>query len=185
MKNRVIPILATVLFIMAIGSTAVLAQSPTLSIQDRIAQQVVIANERVDAAFVLTAAGGIQNYTCSTPQQYVTPDGAANGWACFDPTTGVWLLGALPPQTQAAPAPAPVIVRQAVAPPPVVYAYPVVAPTVIYREPRVVYIAPVYPPSVAIGVAAINAGGRIAAAVIQSSRHDHREIRVVHSGHRR
>jgi hypothetical protein len=191
MRNRVIPILATVLFSMAIGSTAILAQSPTPAIQDRIAQQVVIANQRVDAAFVLTAAGGIQNYTCPTPQQYGTPDGAANGWACFDPTTGVWLLGALPPEPQA-PAPAPVIVRQAVAPP-VIYAYPAVAPPVIYREPTVIYVAPVYPrvvervysPSLAIGVAAINAGGRIAAAVIESSRYDHREIRVVHSGHRR
>jgi len=187
MRNRIIPILATVLFIMAMGSTALFAQSPAPAIQERIAQQVVIANQRVDAALVLTAAGGIQNYSCPTPQRYVTPDGATSGWACFDPTTGVWLLGALPLQQPQAPAPARVIVRQAVAPP-VVYSYPVVAPAVIYAAPvypRVVVQRVYYPPSVAIGVAAINAGGRIAAAIIESSHHDHRDIRIVQSGRRR
>src|SRR5215510_13770703 len=101
MKNTVILNLAATLSTLALGSTTLLAQSPASAIQNRIAQQVVIANQRVDAAYVLTASGGIQGYTCPTPQQYATPDGASQGWACFDPTTGVWLLGALPPQPQA------------------------------------------------------------------------------------
>jgi hypothetical protein len=178
----------------ALGASSAFAQSSIPAIQDRIAQQVVISNQRVDAAFVLTPGGGIQSYTCPSPQQYVTPDGASQGWACFDPATGVWLLAALPPQQQV-PAPAPVVVQQAAAPP-VVYSYPVVQPAVIYRQPAVVYAAPVYPatvvvervysPSAAIAAAAINAGGRIAAAVIESSRiHDHREIRIIQGPHRR
>jgi hypothetical protein len=175
-----------------VAGTAVYAQ--TTAVQNRVAQQVVIGGLRVDAAYVLAAGGGIQSYTCPTPQQYITPDGASQGWACFDATTGVWLLSALPPQ-QAAPAPAPVVVQQVIQQPvyqpPVVYA--VVQPTYIYREPRYIYAAPIYPrvyyssSSAIIGAATINAAGRIAAAVIETSRfHDnHGSIRVVESRGRR
>jgi hypothetical protein len=198
MRNKNILNLAAALLMVVLTGTAVFAQSPVPAIQNRIAQQVVINSQRVDGALVLTAAGGIQSYTCPAPQQYITADGASQGWACYDPTTGVWLLSALPPQQQA-PAPAPVVLQQAVmqpvyAPPTVIYSYPVSAPAVIYQEPAVIYASPVYPtivervysPSFAIGVAAINAGGRIAAAMIERPRfYDHREIRIVHSERRR
>src|SRR6187402_1052571 len=129
------------------------AQAP--SVQTRIPQQVTIGGLRVDAALVLAPGGGVQSYSCPGPQQYITTDGSSQGWACFDPTTNVWLLSALPPQQEQAPAPAPVIVQPVIRQPviqqvvqqpiyatPVVYQYPVVQPTVIYRpEPRVVYAA--------------------------------------------
>ncbi|HLQ77340.1 MAG TPA: hypothetical protein VK210_08295 [Terriglobia bacterium] len=186
---------ALVIMVLALAAgSAAYAQTPVA--QNRVAQQVVIGGLRVDAAYVLAAGGGVQSYTCPTPQQYITPDGASQGWACFDPTTGVWLLSALPPQ-QAAPAPAPVVVQQVVQQPvyqpPVVYA--VAQPTIIYRNyPRYIYAAPIYPgyprvyysSSAIIGAATINAAGRIAAAVIETSRFhdDHRTNRVV-GGHRR
>jgi len=202
-----------------IGSEA-FAQAPVA--QNRIAQPVMIGGLRVDAVYVTAPGGGIQSFTCPSPQQYVTPDGASQGWACFDAATNVWLLSAVPPQQQAAPpAPAPppapvvqqpvfvqpVVVQPVVQQPvyaypypvvqPVVYAQPqVVQPTVIYApppvvQPTVVYAPPsVYPrPAVAIGVASINAAGRIASALIYNSRNPHYEINNVriyeNRGHRR
>ena len=197
--------LALVVVVLALAAvSAAYAQTPVA--QNRVAQQVVIGGLKVDAAFVLAAGGGIQSYTCPTPQQYVTPDGASQGWACFDPTTNVWLLSALPPQ-QAAPAPAPVqqAIQQPVYQPGVVY-QEVVQPTIIYRDsPRYIYDygygygysygygAPIYPrvyygsSSTIIGAATINAAGRIAAAVIETSRFhdDHRSVRVIESRGRR
>jgi hypothetical protein len=188
-----LPALAVILGIA--GTSAVLAQTPVA--QNRVAQPVLINGVKVDAAYVLAAGGGIQSYTCPAPQQYATPDGASQGWACFDAATNVWLLSALPPQQQA-PAPAPVaapVIQQPVYAP--VYQQPVIyevaPPPIIYREPRVIYAPPVYyprpyySPSVAVGVASINAASRIAAAVIESSRfHDnHRSIRIIESHGRR
>ena len=175
------PILVSACLVVAatIGAvSAAFAQAP-LS-QSRIAQQVVISGLRVDAAFVITANGGVQSYSCPGPQQYVTPDGRSQGWACFDPTTNVWLLAALPPQPQA-PAPTPVVVREVVQQP-VYYPAPIYSappPVVVYRTPaRVVYPAPVYvapvSSSAVIGASVINAAGRIAAAVIATSGHHNR-----------
>ena len=121
----------------AMGSiSAVFAQSPV--IQNRVAQQVMIGGLRVDAAYVIASGGGVQSYSCPGPQQYVTPDGTSQGWACFDPITNVWLLSALPPQQQEPPpAPAPIVVQQVIQQPvyttPVIYQYPVVQPAVIYH----------------------------------------------------
>src|SRR5215831_2502788 len=113
MRKKILVIPAIVLIVAAFAGSAGFAQTtaPAPAIQDRIAQKVIINNQKVDAALVLTAAGGIQSYTCPSPQQYVTADNASQGWACYDPTTGVWLLSALPPQQQA-PAQAPAVVQQ-------------------------------------------------------------------------
>jgi len=179
MINKSILTSTALVTMFAIASGAAFAQTPV--IQNRVAQPVVIGGLRVDAAYVLAPGGGIQSYSCPAPQQYVTPDGASQGWACFDSATNVWLLSALPPQQQA---PAPVVVQQVVQQP--VYEQP----AIIYREPpRVIYAAPyyyprtIYSPSVAIGVASINAAGRIAAAIIETSRfhNDHRNVRVFQS----
>jgi hypothetical protein len=196
MRNKPVLLSALVVVGLVLGSgAAAFAQTPV--IQNRVAQQVVISGVRADAAYVLAPGGGIQSYTCPNPQQYVTPDGASQGWACFDAATNVWLLSALPPQQAPAP-PAPIVVQQVVQQPvyqtpPVIYE--VAQPTVIYRQsPQIIYAAPYYPrgvyasPSVAIGVASINAAGRIAAAVIDNSRYghdDHRSVRVFQSRGRR
>jgi hypothetical protein len=159
------------------------AQAPVA--QSRIAQQVMIGGLRVDAATVIAPGGGIQSYSCPGPQQYVTPDGASQGWACFDPITNVWLLSALPPQQEApAPvqAPPPVVlqqvVQQPVYPPVVIYQYPVVQPAIVYQAPaRVVYASPVYAAPVSssavIGASVISAAGWIASAVIANSGHNY------------
>src|SRR6266436_4110936 len=65
--------------------------------QSRVPQQVVINGQRVTAVHVLAASGGFQAYTCLNPQQYGTVDGSSQGWACYEQSTGVWLLNALPP----------------------------------------------------------------------------------------
>jgi len=143
--------------------------------QTRIPQQVVINGQTVSAVHVIAAAGGFQAYTCLNPQQYATADGSSQGWACYEQSTGVWLLNALPPQNpqpqpqpQSQPAPPPVQAPQAPQPqvqlpppaplpqpqaqqPPVIY--PQQAPTVIYQQPpAIVYTTgyPVYPGPVVV-----------------------------------
>lgn len=167
--------------------------------QNRIPQQIVINGQMASGAYV-TAGGQIQSFTCPMPQHYTTADGSSQGWACYEQTTGVWVLNALPPAQADAPvpvpAPTPVPVPQPVpqqAPPyvvfprtqptiiyqqPVIYQQPPVviyqqpAPTVVYAPaPPPVVIAPAYPSSVYLGRAAIDAAGRIASAVILNSRH--------------
>jgi hypothetical protein len=135
--------------------------------QNRIPQQVVINGQQVPAAYVMASGGGVETFSCPTPQPYVTPDGASQGWACYEPATGMWLLNSVPPaQAQAAPLPVPqqptVIYQQA--PPSVVYQQP---PAVYTRRP--VVVGPAYPPSVVLGSAVINAASRIASAAIIGS----------------
>jgi hypothetical protein len=114
--------------------------------QNRIPQAIVINGQTVNGASVITASGQIQSYTCSAPQHYTTSDGRSQGWACYEETTGVWLLNALPPaQAQAAPAPLPAPVQS--------QSYPQAVPqqpSVIYQQPPVYRPAPVYqaPPAV-------------------------------------
>jgi hypothetical protein len=151
--------------LMAVSASEGISQVPAG--QNRIPQEVVINGQMVTAASVTTSSGQIQSFTCSSPQHYVTPDGASQGWACYEQRTGVWLLNAVPPiQAQTAPAPAPVPAPTPVpaplpqqAPPPTVYqqqapAYPQPAPAVIYQQPPaviyqtspVIYAQPVYYP---------------------------------------
>jgi hypothetical protein len=142
----------------------------------RIPQQIIINGQQVNGAYVPSPNGGMQSYTCPSPQEYVTADGATHGWACYESATGVWLLNALPPAPQpvAAPAPQPVqqpaVIYQAPPPAAVVYTQPA---TVVYTEPArtVIVQRPVYPASVVIGAAVINAAGRIASAAILGSHH--------------
>jgi hypothetical protein len=177
--------------------------------QNRIPQQIVVNGQTATGAYVTTPEGQLQSYTCPSPQRYTTADGSAQGWACYEQTTGVWLLSAVPPaQPQAAPAPQPVAPQPPIvypqAPPAVVYQQtpptvvyqqappaviyqPAPQPTVIYQQPaavvysqpgpvvvyapapRPIVVAPVYPASVILGSAAINAAGRVAAAAISNS----------------
>src|SRR5262245_49405503 len=125
--------------------------------QNRIPQQVVINGQMASGAYVTTATGQFQSFTCPSPQHYTTADGSSQGWACYEQTSGVWLLNAVPPsQAQAAPAPAPA--PQALPPvqsqPPVYQQAPPVyqqAPPVVYQQapPVVVYPQPavVYQPA--------------------------------------
>jgi len=154
--------------------------------QNRIPQQIIVNGQTVNGAYVPAATGGMQSYTCPNPQEYTTPDGAARGWACYDSTTNVWLLNALPPAQAAQPTQAPLPAQPAAQsapaapaapaqpqaqqgpPPPVVYTQPTVVYTTPYPPYPLVY-GPAYPPGVIIGAAAIDAFGRIAAASIFGS----------------
>lgn len=128
---------------LVLSASAAFAQAQTT--QNRIPQQVSINGQMVNGAYVTTASGQLQGYTCPTPQPYKTADGSSQGWACYEQTTGVWLLNAAaPPQAPVNTAPVPV------APPPPVY--PQAAPPAVYPQipPTVVYQPPVYqaPPTV-------------------------------------
>jgi hypothetical protein len=175
-----------VILIFTLGATAGFSQ--VLTAQNRIPQQIIINGQPANGAYVTAPGGGIQSFTCSMPQQYSTPDGAAQGWACYEPATGVWLLNALPPAQAQAPAPAPqqptVIYQQ----PPATVIYQQPAPTVVYTTPvygppvRPVVVEPAYPSSVVLGTAVINAAGRIAAAAIAGSHYPH-EVEYRGYGH--
>src|SRR6185295_14057859 len=192
MKDRTLWCGTVVMLVAVVFPTAGFSQvQPT---QNRIPQPIVVNGQTASGAYVTTANGQIQSFTCPTPQRFATADGSSQGWACYEQTTGVWLLSALPPQDPSAPVPVtapqpapppsviyrqappvvvypqtPVVVYQS--PPTVIYQQP---PTVIYQRPEVIYapaprtvvVAPVYPSSVILGRAAIEAAGRIASAVI-------------------
>jgi hypothetical protein len=150
---------AALTIVLALGFSAqAFAQAQPVA-QNRISQQVIINGQKANGAYV-AANGGLQTFTCSNPQQYITPDSATQGWACFEQATGVWLLNALPPvppPVQPAPAPA--------QSPAVIYQQPA---TVIYTTPAPVVLAPAYPPGVVLGTAVIDATGRIVSAVLLS-----------------
>jgi len=165
-------------------ASATLAFSQTQTAQNRIPQQIVIGGQEANGAYVTAPTGGMQSFTCSTPQQYATPDGSSQGWACYDAATGVWLLNAVPPAAAQAPAPEPAPLP-AVPQPSVIYQQP---PTVIYQQPAptVVYAVPgygygyygygypVYSPSVIWGSAAIRGAGGIISAGIIGNRYSYR-----------
>jgi hypothetical protein len=158
MKKRLLVRIGAILTF-TLFATAGFSQSPAA--QNRIPQQIIVNAQSANGAYVTAPGGGLQSFTCSAPQQYSTADGATQGWACFDQTTGVWLLNSLPPaqpQAQASTVPPAPLPQQ----PAVIYQP---APAVVYG-PAVypVVVAPAYPPSVIFGTAAINAFGRIAAA---------------------
>jgi hypothetical protein len=180
-SNRLTWASLTIVLALALSASAFAQTQP---VQSRIPQQVIINGQRVNGAHVVAANGGMQSFTCSNPQQYATPDGSMQGWACFDQATGVWLLNAVPPSPQATTPPAPAPVPQGAPlpaqPPAVVYQQP----TVIYQQPypaTVVYpapviypapvvVAPAYPPGVVLGAAAIGATGRIVSAALLGPR---------------
>jgi hypothetical protein len=65
--------------------------------QQRIPQAIIINGQQAQGVMVVQN-GAVQTFTCASPQQYVTADESSSGWACYEQTTGVWLLHAQPPQ---------------------------------------------------------------------------------------
>src|SRR2546422_969732 len=64
--------------------------------QQRIMQPIIINGQQAQGVMVVQN-GTVQGYTCPSPQHYVTADQSSSGWACFEQTTGMWLLHAQPP----------------------------------------------------------------------------------------
>lgn len=97
---------------------SVFAQAP----EERIVQPIIIDGQQAQGVFVVRN-GTIQSQTCPYPRQYFTADQSSSGWACFEQSTGMWLLQALPPKT----------------------AGPQQGPTIVYSQPSTVYVpAPAY-----------------------------------------
>src|SRR5262245_21796787 len=160
MKDRALLVGISLIAVLAVVPSEGFSQ--VQAAQNRIPQQIVVNGQGASGAYVTTSTGQIQSFTCSNPQHYSTADGSSQGWACYEQTSGVWLLNAVPPnapQMSPAPAPAPAPmpqmapppVYQQAPPPPVVYqqsppvvVYPQVQPAVIYPQPpaTVIYQQP-------------------------------------------
>src|SRR5262245_33903044 len=107
MRDRVHFVGIAMMVIMALSPSVGFSQ--VQAAQSRIPQQIVINGQMANGVYVTTAGGQVQSFTCPAPQHYTTADGSSQGWACYEQTTGVWLLNAVAPtQGQVAPAPAPV-----------------------------------------------------------------------------
>ena len=105
--------LSLVIGVLACSVTA-FAQGP----QERIIQPIIVNGQQAQGVLIVQD-GTVQSQTCSEPQRYVAADQSSSGWACFEPSTRMWLLHAQPPlQT---------------------------GPTIIYSQPAPVYVpAPTY-----------------------------------------
>src|SRR5262249_48643026 len=91
--------------------------------QQRIFQPIIINGQQQEQGVMVVQNGTVQTHTCPYPQQYVTADRSSSGWACFEETTGMWLLHAQPPENTAPR-----------------------APTIVYSQPTPVYVpAPTTP----------------------------------------
>ena len=95
------------LVLAVIVATGNLGFSQAQPVQPRIPQQVIVNGRTANGAYVRNASGGLQTFKCANPQPYATPDGAANGWACYDQASATYLLNALPPAASPAPAAVP------------------------------------------------------------------------------
>jgi hypothetical protein len=89
-------------------------------VDQRIVQSIRINGQLTQGALVVQN-GTIQTPSCDSPAQYVTPNQSETGWACFEQTTGMWLLHALPPSQS-------VVVQTQQ------------SPTVIYSVPNTIYV---------------------------------------------
>jgi len=118
-------------------SHSVFGQIPP-SGQQRIPQPIIVNDQQAQGVIVVQN-GRVQTYTCPSPQQYVTADQSSSGWACYEQSTGVWLLHAQPP-SQSVPPPTAYTYQE-----PLVYASP---PSVqVYSYPPPAYYSyGYYPP---------------------------------------
>ena len=139
MRDRVFFLGIAIVGTLALSPSDLFSQVQTSPAPTRIPQQIVINGQVASGAYVTGPAGQLQSYTCPSPQQYSTADGNSQGWACYEQTTGVWLLNAVPPAPapQAAPIapPAPVVVAPQVSAPPPFVVFPRPDPVVIYQAP--------------------------------------------------
>jgi len=60
--------------------------------------QPIFVNGQQGEGVMIVQNGVPQTTTCANPQQYTTADQSTSGWACFDSSTGTWLLNSQPSQ---------------------------------------------------------------------------------------
>jgi hypothetical protein len=86
--------------ILAAGMAVLVGAYPALAQaagdQQRIEMPVIINGQQTQGVLVVQG-GSVQTYSCPDPHRYVTANQAESGWACFEQSTGVWLLHAEPP----------------------------------------------------------------------------------------
>jgi hypothetical protein len=74
---------------------SVFAQS-SIAGQQRIMESIMVNGQPAQGVLVVEN-GTLKSYSCDSPQPYVTTNQSESGWACFDESTGMWLLNAQPP----------------------------------------------------------------------------------------
>jgi hypothetical protein len=94
-KKTLLSVLIAGLVCFAVAPIAQAAPS-----QQRVAQAIVVNGQQVQGVTVIQD-GAVQSYTCPAPQPYVAANQSSSGWACYDESTGTWLMHALPQQTAA------------------------------------------------------------------------------------
>jgi hypothetical protein len=73
--------------------------------ETRIPVAVIVQGEQTQGVTVVVN-GAVQTFSCPNPQPYITVNQSSSGWACYDQSSGTWLLQALPPQSNAGYTPA-------------------------------------------------------------------------------
>ena len=66
--------------------------------QQRIPQPIMVNGQQAEGLLIVQN-GVPQTTTCPDPQPYTSANGASSGWACYDASSGTWLLNAQPQQS--------------------------------------------------------------------------------------
>src|SRR5262245_65808740 len=74
--------------------------------EQRIVEPIIVNGQHAQGVLVIEN-GTVRTFTCQSPEPYATENKTETGWACFDQSTGMWLLRARPPKQAPAPAPQP------------------------------------------------------------------------------
>src|SRR5215470_16168003 len=91
----------SLILISLVCSYSASAQIPSIG-QQRITLPIIIDGQQA-LGVMIVQEGTVQSVSCPAPQNYVAADQSSSGWACYEPSTGTWLLHAQPPPDSAAP----------------------------------------------------------------------------------
>ncbi len=65
-------------------------------LEHQMTQPVIINGEQVEGV-TLVRDGEVEKTSCPAPQSYKAVNDSSSGWACFDESSGIWLLHASAP----------------------------------------------------------------------------------------
>lgn len=146
--NWSLALLSIMLLVLAFSMNAQ-SQSP----EPVMLHKILIDGHTAQGAYT-KVNGTIQTVTCPEPHQWATPDRTEHGWACYEATTQVWVMNAMPP-----------------APVQVVNSAPVtVTPTVIQYPSQVIYLPEYRPVIPGVGEVIYAPTGYPQLVIVRSSR---------------
>ena len=92
----------TIILSVLLAGMLVFSAGPTFAQWQQRVQQPIIVNGQQTEGVTVLQNGTVQTFSCPSPQPYTTADGSSGGLACFDQSTGTWLMDALPSQSSGA-----------------------------------------------------------------------------------